>query len=303
MIRGGDCRDPRLDEHVRTNPKRRDLFVHPTDSALAMPVEMFSDVADLDPHLICPRHYVDDTKRVVNATLQDAGLRRFNGHAISQSEPQHGLLLQKHSLTAGSFGLASTTGTPKDVKWVRVDLDQSLRQGGAAGPVKLLNAVIHELGHALNIKHHGDGNSLVPIVVLDQASCPPQARKGTVAGTSACEYSFVALRHAQNSGDENCPMKYAFWSWYVPPGSKLEKTGNVELVVRRADGAEERVQRVAYRLTGTLRRYEQAEDSFGLVGFCDAQEGTGINALPGVRNHAGNSTRICAQQLRVSDVR
>jgi hypothetical protein len=313
MVAGEDCRQPLRDVHQRTDPTRRDLFVHATHAALAAAVRIFGDSAAIDAHLICKRHYVDDVKRVVNATLPDAGLRRFHGYGISQSEPQHGLLLENHRFEddcgpgrpcpLGVLGKASTWGPPKLVSWVRVDVDRNLHSGFRPGPAKLLNTVTHELGHALGIRHHGDGNSLVPIVVLERTSCPASTRKGTVKGKGACEYAFVAARHAENSGDQDCPMKYVFWSWYVPPKSKLERVGDVEFVARRADGSEQRVQRVGYRLTGMLRSYETREDYFGLGAFCSSQQGTGINALlPEDRNHAGNSTRNCAQQLRVSDV-
>jgi hypothetical protein len=98
-------------------------------------------------------------------------------------------------------------------------------------------------------------------------------REGTVAGQVACELNGLAVRNGQNSGDQDCPMRYAFWHWYVTPGSRLQAAGNVEFVARGADGSEERVPRSAFRLTGSVKRYEQDQDYFGALLRCTAGDG------------------------------
>ena len=46
---------------------------------------------------------------------------------------------------------------------------------------------------------------------------------------------------------------------------------------------------------------DEASTSQSLWTFCATRTGTGINALPGAANHAGDSPRDCAHQIRVND--
>src|SRR5207253_1271595 len=52
---------------------------------------------------------------------------------------------------------------------------------------QLKRVVIHELGHAVGIQHHGDSNDRV---------------------------HHIAFEGGQNAGDVNCAMKYTLWRFY-----------------------------------------------------------------------------------------
>ena len=46
---------------------------------------------------------------------------------------------------------------------------------------------------------------------------------------------------------------------------------------------------------------DDASTAQSLWKFCVTRTGTGVNALPGAENHAGDSPRACAPQIRVND--
>ena len=279
--------------YIRTNPRTKDLFIHSPDPILAAEAAQFKDSSGLDVHLICPIHYVDNQTRVVNFTMQSPTRATFRGRPLTQNWPQHGLYLVDANLGAGIEG-QSPIGPPGGVDKVEVDLTKIKHQSSSAR--KLTRVVRHELGHAVGIDHHGDGNHVGPIVLLNMPSCPPGMTPGVLIDSQpACLVEAVAVRQGQNSGNEECPMKYVQWNWYVPPRRTLTTAGTVYFTAR-GDWSR---QLPAYQ--GQILPYQTQLEKIGIGKFDHSNVGTGINALRGRLNHAGDSERVCSSQLQVSD--
>jgi hypothetical protein len=298
----GACNPGGADRYLRTSPERKDLFLHSPTPSLARLSLRFADASDLAVHCIRAEHFVTVFDRVVNFTLQESARRRFRGMKVSQQDPQHGLFVVKRNLARdGMLGRVHPgPGRPGAVSAVLVDVDAALR----GGPRNLEGVVLHELAHAVGVLHHGDGNVEGPLALLDPPECPPAlGTPGRVGNRKACRTALVAERGAQNSGRHTCPMKSVNWRWYVPPGSALVPFGYAEFSWRDGGPGEfhERIQ--AYAHVGPLGRYEKAADPRGTGRLCSDATGTGINAESrGARNHAGDATRTCAQQIVVNDV-
>jgi hypothetical protein len=307
----------RFFKHERTNPAVKDLFVHVADPVLwrasgmgtGGPLESASGVA---VHLICPAQYIDDETRIVNFTMQVNAGEGIRGAKLSQDFPQHGLHLVNEALSRAygrSFGRNNGTpiGPPRNIDRVAVDVTAISASVGNVDPMAYIQRTsVHEMGHAIGVRHHGDANLQGPVVLLNMKACPSGMSEGTVAGDRACVATNIALRGGQNSGNASCPMKYVRWHWYVPPMAELVPAGPVDF---RPTGSYSWLRR--RELPGYVSRIDQVhqyrkdlDDAIIAQApwkFCVAPTGTGINALPRDENHAGNSPRYCAHQIRVND--
>jgi hypothetical protein len=327
-------------EHTRTNPGRKDLFIHATDPLLWRAAMHFKSPSGLDVHMLCPQEPIGLPQlneaaegrwlpRVVNRTSGFArGLTGHAGEKLTLDLPQHWLRVVNEPV-AGLYGRSirisdTEYGPPRNVDRVAVDVAgireavRMRRYRIATGPGvdpdaarqmtfehMVLLITWHELGHSVGIQHHGTTNPRGTLVLRDQSSCLPGMESGTADGMPACAASSVANRGGENSGNAACPMKYIQWSYYVPPSADaLRRTGLIDF---RPDGSwswRRPRQLEGYR-GGPVLRYRKELDPPGLSTFCTAQTGTGINALAGDLNHAGHATRApsCAAQLRVNDTR
>jgi len=152
------------DQHVRTAPDRKDLFVHTADPELALLLPAFSAATDLDVHVICESHYVDNDTRTVNFTLHGGNMRTWQGRPIARDQPQHGIRLEPVDflgirglaipVTEGDMGPPKFTRTVQVIKPGPTSSSNALR--GRLELPDLVHTIVHELGHAVGIPHHGD---------------------------------------------------------------------------------------------------------------------------------------------------
>lgn len=314
--------------HERTDPTQKDLFIHASDPALWNAAMQFGHLSsapghkELAVHMICPAQYFNDDSRMVNFTMHLDPGEGIRGAKLTQDLPQHGLHLVNEQRGNGVLGQSIATdlgrppfGPPRNIDRVAIDVNAihralvpEVREGapidlpGGFDYIRLVTS--HELGHAVGIRHHGDGNITGPVAFRNM-TCPSGMTEGTDAaapGVRVCIAKGIAVRGGQNSGNSDCPMKYTWWSWYVPSGSEL--TGDSPVDYRPSGSWRWTRPRQLPGYVGRVLKYRKDLDHAGLLAFCTRKTGTGINALSGDENHAGDAGQqpSCAQQLRVNDV-
>ena len=309
---GADCSKPAdVADHIRTDPSVKDIFIHADDPDMEKLLPIFESVSLLAVHRICPQQYLSDAKRQVNFTLHAASeAYRVEGQAITLPLPQHGLHLVNEKLPDGTLG-HSHYGPPGRVDFVGVDKNQVLKFPDTV--VMLAKTIFHELGHGVGIHHHGDTNLRGPIVILNCVTNNYPADSEMVAGSvnskSACKFDTVAVRGGENSGNQECPMKYYGWKWYVPQSAALTAApGGAVNFQSRGNPDEPLLGYVlvdnATQQPASLMSYPTPLEHPGILSFSDTKKGTGINALPGDENRAGDATTgFCATQIHVNDLR
>ncbi len=354
------------DEHIRSVPHHKNLFVQTPDADLVAMLEGFGWSSGLSVHPICEPHYVDNDTRIVNFTLQDAGVRTWQGHTVSQHEPQHGVWVQAVEELDG-LGIARPVnvdlmGPPKLTKVIEIrkpaapeGLDRRQARwlrGDDADPEELAWTLRHELGHAVGIPHHSDTvqdwrllfgklNVTTMLSPLQGDGGPPDfsilgsggnleslASASLLVGAglecregddnvvydadrafAGCLTQKIVRRGQQNSGDQTCPMRYGGddRDFYEAPGSIARFLGNREVVrlgYSNYQGTRELGRLWVDEWSGRFLRYQSQHERPPLGHFCRSVTGTGINALPGDRNHAGDAGRDkpCLDYLVVNDV-
>jgi hypothetical protein len=197
------------------------------------------------------------------------------------STVQHGVKMQKDGFEDPKPGLAGEAaggpGTPKDIRQISIASDLFAR------PTRYqARTVAHELSHAVNVLHHGEGDELVrwearPDGSIEEIGAPPllialetEAHVAiTLTGTSTLEV--IGKEGGQSSGDESCWMRYIWASAYP---SKMDPT----------------------------IRYTKFSEEPGNT-LCSAKAGTGVNrAARSPQSRYGDATRgDCSAQLRVRD--
>jgi hypothetical protein len=359
LTSGGDCADPGTERHVRTKPGRKDLFVHASPQRYEAGLRPFAESSRLDVHAICERHYsrsprfdsslrsadgdlgtrTSDRARIVNFTLQFARLHTWQGREISQQVPQHALYLAS-GCVPGMRGVACTDppacladnlGPPMLTAALFVcpyDDDPSYIP---------LGIIVHELGHAVGMPHHGakaEGWRMVQVrehIVPDRNGSPipgqgPPRRIGIEPGPDCqdprsggappfslfyknefvgCATHFIVRQNGDMSGNAECPMRYAGGTWFYEASEEVARKGPIVLFDEGWEGDQRHRIPNPARLqlySGRFGVYDESLDPTGIHPFCTLKTGTGLNAADrGHGNHAGDSQVACMDQLVIND--
>jgi hypothetical protein len=269
-------------KHVRSSPLRKDLFVRDTiGGSTKAGIALFARASGLKV-----RHELLDAElgadRVINANHGE-GPHLVDQHAVRielSSPPTTSARASRFATSQAEGGV----GTPERAR--RLAISPAFDRNSADFPRHLA----HELGHSVNVWHHGDGD---PKVVVWRVEARPGGGTQVSEGGSVIQLrneagqalrfptagseleTWLAAPRAQHSGVEACFMRYAVADAYRT---------NAEPGVR-------------YWVQGTERRGDV---------LCESREGSGVNArdrAPRPRyGDANDCAGECRHQLRVSDV-
>lgn len=132
--------------HIEGDPRRKDLFIQTQRAPLAIPgIALFQRITRLAVH-----HKLTDEEfdrsRIMNLN------RRAGAHVASQ----HGILMRIDPTLSGVSRAVGGPANPKYVTEVRL-----LAEAAQMDPQVLKSTVAHELGHCINLYHHGEADAAV----------------------------------------------------------------------------------------------------------------------------------------------
>jgi len=234
-----------------------------------------------------------DKDRVINFN-HDAAPHRVDQHAVRLIKGDSGDLdasfAQIHSDRGG--------GVPREVDYILIDStanprhEQSVARGSETEVINVYSGVIaHELGHAVNIPHHGEGDE----------------RRKAWTNERQADGSFILKEDGVRIKvlDEKTGKEHVF----PTPGDKTY-TFTVYLGKRggQHSGAEECFMRCycadAYRSDAhPATRYWVKGDEIGGYGLCTSSDGTGVNAAGRKPQPRWGDAGIgnCARRICVND--
>jgi hypothetical protein len=260
--------------HERLSPITKDLFVLDSSSLGGGVYQAASGVT---------LHLVKSSETDImpgNAGAQD--YVTANGHG----EKVYAVLMLNKQIAPGVIG--RTTGhtpmVPENVMSVRIDAAMAAQLDGGPGGPALKITIGHELGHASNVRHHGEGQDRKASRVV----CPNPKDKdrnliydcpddpGHPGSKLNC--IMVAFDGGLYSGDDACPMRYSDTDFYYNPKGECRGWSGDALL--------------------TLSPY--GEDPLALGSFCASPAGTGVNDPSRNPPKAGDATLgRCAAQIRL----
>jgi hypothetical protein len=255
-------------KHIRTSPIEKDLFVRDNND---LGLDYFAQ-SGLIVHLIEDYEYDLDGSHSSSAT--NPWLINCNRSSATTCGQQHVLIMWNEAMP-GLYGLADGTGpgTPKTTKAAKIDVASCLERSVQ----KLQATIAHELSHGCNVWHHGEDDYRVSEVEILKPN-------GTWAKYTSDEPWIISVQGGQESGVEECIMRYDLASYYeTPTGSCRWK--------KPPDGALQRGEPYA------------PPENPGTI-FCNDPKGTGVNAPEGYRSvsKAGNASKgNCKSQFCVND--
>ncbi len=241
-------------KHERLSPEMKDLFLSDRDS---LGLGYFGQLG-LQPHIV--------TRQELSMIAGDGNTWTVNRNRGTHSlGTVWALRLVRYAIGEGAAGeTEGGPGVPSRIIEVRID---TARIAAAAGPyaaAEIKSTIAHELGHAINIWHHGDQlDYSIPGDVL----C--RRKNGTVANfiCAAKDCYEAAVQHGMYSGNDQCILRYNSTNFYEDPG------GNCEWKVGRK----------------TVKGRVFGYDAPGAI-YCETGKGTGVNDPSKKPNKAGDAS-------------
>jgi len=184
-------------KHVRSDPAKKTLFVYSRVPHAKAGINLFSTQSRIEVFELDKEDQMSPS-RVIN----------YNYHYAHKKETdQHGLKMIEAPLELGTPGMTKI-GPPKNVDAVKIQKDFEKVYYGSKALI-----IAHELGHAVKIEHHGDGD----YDCGDREYCVNEFERMREAceNNAACirQYRgavnfFIAVQGGENSGDDTCIMRY-----------------------------------------------------------------------------------------------
>jgi hypothetical protein len=248
--------------HIWTNPKLKDIFIY---DSTGLGVDYFAR-SGLTIHLVNANEFAQEggapNPRVINPN-----------RGYGTRGPQHVLGLTLGTLD-GDYGFDDPSpGPPKSSVNVIIDEQRCLERGVQ----ELDTTIAHELAHACNVVHHGEGD-------YDTQFYRWLKKDGTWGPwqDDGCCWK-VAAPGQEESGMQECIMRYDQANFYERAlGSVQWKKGNA-----------------------LVRGEPYGDPEAPGTEFCDDPKGTGVNAAgrPGGPKAGNASVGKCKEQFLVNDTK
>jgi len=199
--------------HERLSPITKDLFV--LDSA-SLGGGVYQAASGVTLHLV--------KSSETDIMPENAGAQDYvtaNGHG----EKVYAVLMLNKQIAPGVIGLTTghTPMVPENIQSVLIDAAMAAQLDGGPGGPELKITIAHELGHATNTRHHGEGHDRK----ASKVTCPnPNDKDRVLIYTcpddpghpgSKLNCMTVAVDGGLYSGDDACPMRYSDAYWYYNP--------------------------------------------------------------------------------------
>ena len=190
-------------KHVRSDPAKKTLFIYSSVPHAEAGIKLFSKQSRIEVFEIDKEDQMNPS-RVIN----------YNHHYAHKTD-QHGLKMVEENMETGTAG-GTPLGPPKKVDSVRIQKDYEKVYSNS----KTI-AIAHELGHTVRMQHHGDGNYDCGQKGREYCMNAFARMKEECGNTPACERKYrgakdfyIAVQQGENSGDENCIMRYIEAHYY-----------------------------------------------------------------------------------------
>ena len=187
-------------KHVRSDPAKKTLFIYNKVPHAKAGIDLFSAQSRIEVFELDKEDQMSPS-RVINYN--------YNNHHAHKTD-QHGLKMIEANLETGTAGEAPL-GPPKKVDSVRIQKDYEKVYGN-----KKSITIAHELGHAVKIEHHGDGNYECSDKGREYCMNEFERRREEECGYApdcikkyrGALFFYIAVQNGENSGDEKCIMRY-----------------------------------------------------------------------------------------------
>lgn len=249
------------------SPKLKDLFVW---DALGLGAGVFPMASKIRTHLITVN------ERTMHGNTNVANHQQANPN--SRERLVYALWLHRWDFKGTAVGdTTGGPGVPRDILDLAIDPAALAAADSKDIQGETRWAIAHELGHAVNIQHHGDIDHLVTDVRCKNPGGGTEVWPCTGEPANPC-YT-MARRGGTFSGDEKCIMRYYVTDLFKLVGGSCQVTW---------EGARMDAELYGIEPPGTR--------------LCDSAAATGVNAGP--RSKAGEASRgDCIHQYCVNSWR